>query len=232
VNYQLSEMTGHTGPVSSLSLHPYGDLILSCSEDKTVRLWPVVEPGAQPVEAAKAFSLPGAYEGSQPCPTGATFLHMEPDHGLVSYSNGDLALIDCARDMALIQRWSLPSLPERADSRMHMVSHPLLPMGIIGLEDGRLLCLDTRTGALIREIQAHQGPVAHVAIDGAGQTIVSIGADTAVKYWDMARWECRQRLEGRRPKGNEGPHCVSFHPIKSLAASGGADACVRVWGAT
>ena len=242
VNYQLYEMTGHSAPVTCLALHPYGDLILSCAYDNTVRLWPVVEPGARPTEAAKVFTLtaaPGAPEGRCPRPTSAIFLHVEPQQCLISYSNHELALVDTTT-MQLMQRWNcctvgIPTQVEEAsheEAHMHVVSHPMLPIAIVGLSDGRLLCVDTGSGTIIREIQTHQGALAQVAIDGAGQTILSIGADTTVRYWDMTTWECRQQLEGHLSKGDEGAHCVGFHMVKQLAASGGADAVVRVWGAT
>jgi len=39
----------------------------------------------------------------------------------------------------------------------------------------------------------------------------------------------RQALTGHAIKGTEGGHCVSFHSVQQLAATGGADAAVKIW---
>ncbi len=46
-NQFLRYFKGHTGPVTSLALHPASDAFVSCSLDNTVRLWNLASPNAQ-----------------------------------------------------------------------------------------------------------------------------------------------------------------------------------------
>jgi WD40 repeat protein/serine/threonine protein kinase len=86
---------------------------------------------------------------------------------------------------------------------------------------------DAKTGALVRELKGHAGPVAAVAFAPDGETLATGGYDRAVWLWRVA--------DGRRlpdPRGS--PHLdyvtgLAFAPDGKTLASAGDDCTIKLW---
>jgi hypothetical protein len=66
-----------------------------------------------------------------------------------------------------------------------------------------------------------------VAFSADGRRLVSAGADSFIKVWDVASKDCRLNLRGHADE----VFAAVFHPEGSRIASGGRDRLVRLWDA-
>ena len=75
----------------------------------------------------------------------------------------------------------LPSLSSLLPSLSSLLTPPLSPLSA-------LLCsqvVDTASGALVVDLQAHEGAVWSLAVRPDGKGFVTASADKEVKFWDF-----------------------------------------------
>ncbi len=60
---------------------------------------------------------------------------------------------------------------------------PAMQVLAVPSDDNSIKCYDSRTGAAVRELQAHEDAVQAVAFDGEGRFMVSGGSDNTFKLW-------------------------------------------------
>lgn len=84
-------------------------------------------------------------------------------------------------------------------------------------------------GKVLRSINAHQGPVAGVAVDPSGLLIATASHTGVVRWWNITDLKCTQELTAHRSKWDEGALAVGFHPSIGMLATGGADACIKLF---
>jgi WD40 repeat protein len=88
---------------------------------------------------------------------------------------------------------------------------------------------DPRQSKCVHSIVGHQDAVTSLALDPSGHFFASAGHDRSVRFWDLSRRMCVQEFTSHRKKFDEAVHSISYHPSRSMFASGGADSVVHVY---
>jgi striatin 1/3/4 len=111
-----------------------------------------------------------------------------------------------------------------------MVSHPALPLLVVGYEDRNIRVFDLSTFTCTHSMLTHLDAVTALSLDPSGHTLVSGSHDNSVRFWDLlGQKQCIQEDTKHRQKGEEGVLAVQFHPSLPFMASAGADGLVKVW---
>jgi hypothetical protein len=94
-----------------------------------------------------------------------------------------------------------------------------------GPPDDTVRLWQVQTGALLRTLEGHTGPVLAVAYAPDGQTLASASGDGAVWLWQVADGAHLRTLEG-----HTGPvTSVAYAPDGRTLATGSGDQTVRLW---
>lgn len=129
-----------------------------------------------------------------------------------------------------------------------IVSHPTMPLLVVGHEDKHIRIFDINTGQscpsvlaslpflimltgqCTHSMLAHLEAVTSVCIDAAGFSLVSGSHDCSVRFWDiLGARACVQEITNHREKAREGALGVEFHPTLPIMASAGADGVVKLY---
>ena len=223
---------------------PSGDQLISCSRDKTIRVW----------ETATGYcvkTLTGHAEWVRDVavsPCGALIASCSQDQSVrlwnwesgactqildghehvvesVAFSNAsaDATIVACAA--AAAKAAGVPPLPGTADAE----SADGLGGGYVvsASRDKTVRVWSVATGECVSTLRGHDNWVLRALFHPGGQFIVSASEDRSLRVWDMTQsGRCRTTLE------NAHGHFVSslaIHRGGALFASGGVDKLVKVW---
>lgn len=198
---------GHSGPVYRLSFSIDKTLLLSCSEDGTIRLWSLhtwtcvvcYKGHIYPVWDVR-FSPHGYYfaTGShdKTARLWATDRH-QPIHIFAGHYS----------DVDVVQ------------------FHPNSNYIASGSSD-RTICLwDCVAGVQVRLMTGHKAPIYSLAFSVDGKFLASAGADKKVMVWDLAHGHlCAELLNHTAPI-----HSLAFSRCGSLLVSGALDSTLKLW---
>jgi hypothetical protein len=96
----------------------------------------------------------------------------------------------------------------------------------VSASDDRTLRLwDLTTGACVRTLEGHSGPVRAVALTGDGRHAMSGSLDGTVQLWDLATDASLRTIE----EHTDAVVSVALSTEGRHAASGGTDATARLW---
>ncbi|CAH1118033.1 unnamed protein product [Phaedon cochleariae] len=200
-------LCGHGGPVYSVSFSPDRSLLLSCSEDTTIRLWSlqiwtclVVYKGHMfPVWDVK-FSPMGYYFASAGYDRTARLWATDHYQPLRIFA-GHFSDVDCIQ------------------------FHPNSNYLATGSSDRRVCLYDCTTGHHVRLMTGHKSPVHALAFSVCGRYLASAGTDCKVLVWDLSHGHLVAELTGHEKT----VHCLSFSRCGNLLVSGGLDCTLKLW---
>jgi len=190
------QLSGHSGPISSIAYAADGGMLASGSEDKTIKLWDAMSGGLlrtltghlDPVNAI-AFSPDGRTIASG---SGTPDEPPKP-------SNGDntIKLWD-AKSGQLLRTFS--------GHRNAVKAVAFAPDGrtvASGAEDETVKIWDVASGHLLRTLNAHSDRVTSIAYSPDGATLASVtqgGSCTAIWLWDVKTGRVQRKLNGEDTK--------------------------------
>lgn len=197
-------LNSHTGPIRELLITSDNEYIISCSDDKSIKIW----------------SFPEFMEESN-------FKVLGNDFNSVIDFNDEI--ISCGSDRN-IRRWNRETDEASIIGNTKgiglkcskSIEEILLAVG----DDYGYLYVFDKTNNLIKEFQAHKGPIRDMCFLHNGN-LVTGGGDSKVTIWDINTWIGIQ-LRGHQQSIWCLGYCASNQNIQILA-SGSSDKTVRLW---
>ncbi|MFF8973598.1 NB-ARC domain-containing protein [Streptomyces sp. NPDC014995] len=239
-------LTGHRGPVRALAFTPDGSRLLTCSNDRTLRIW---GPGGEEV----VHDLSGVVRAAGFSPDGsrlATGSHIavvriwdtttgQAVHTLTGHRGAVLTVAfdpDGARLVTggndrIALAWDPTSsgtpvpLTGRTDQLHTVVSSPDGSCVVTSNRDTAVPVWDPVTGEITRTLRGHRGAVLAVAFSPDGTRLATSSSDRTLRLWDMATGETVRTLRGRTDQ----LHAMAFSPDGARLATGSSDTTVRLW---
>jgi transcription initiation factor TFIID subunit 5 len=198
---------GHNGPVYRVAFSPDRTLLLTCSEDTTVRLW-----------SLQTWTCLVCYKG-----------HIFPvwdvrfaPHGYYFATAGH---DKTARLWATDQHQPLRIFAGHFSDVDCIQFHPNSNYVATGSSDRTVRLWDCLTGNHVRLMTGHKAPIYALCFSVEGRFLASAGADSRVLMWDLAHGHLLAELTGHK-----GPiHTLAFSRDGHILTSGSQDCSVKLW---
>ncbi|KAG4304664.1 hypothetical protein PORY_002057 [Pneumocystis oryctolagi] len=199
---------GHSGPVYGVTLSSDNRFILSCSEDRSCRLWSL-DTGTclvtykghnQPVWDI-AIGPFGHYFATASHDQTARLWSCEHMYPLRIFA-GHLSDVDCVS------------------------FHPNSAYVATGSSDKTCRLWDVQKGNAVRVFTGHSGPINCVTISPDGKLLATAGDDGLINIYDIGSGRQFKSMKGHTRKSI---YSLSFSKESSVLVSGGSDCTVRVW---
>ncbi|EON65131.1 hypothetical protein W97_04368 [Coniosporium apollinis CBS 100218] len=215
-------LIGHSGPVYAVSFSPSianpdpsgsgpstsSQYLLSCSADKTIRLWSLDTWTC--LVAYKSHDSP--VWDVQWGPHGHYFLSGSHDRTARLWSTD---LIEPLRIFA------------GHDQDVDVVAwHPNGAYVFTGSSDRQVRMWDVGRGNAVRMFTSHTGNITALACSPDGQTLASADDAGTILLWDLKNGTRKKRMRGH---GKGGIWSLTWSVESTVLVSGGADGTVRVW---
>ncbi|HEX4148328.1 MAG TPA: c-type cytochrome domain-containing protein, partial [Pirellulales bacterium] len=189
----LTQLGGHSGPITALDFSPDGTRLCSAAEDRSLRLWNVADRKqvgqlelAGPVTAA--VLVDGGKQVAAISGESSIWIGTWPAENALP---GDQAKAAGASPAAAGRYLEGHAKPVTALAAMHKNPGQLLSAA----GDGQVILWDIASGKQARQFQ-HAGPVAAVAVRRDDQRIATAGLDKITKLWNPADGKLIAELRG------------------------------------
>ncbi|CAF1098248.1 unnamed protein product [Adineta ricciae] len=210
-------LDGHTDAVWQLVIS--GQKLLSCSADRTVRLW---DPSlSQPLQSTYS---------SEGIPISIDWLMQDTNQFVVTYDTFKTCIYDTETGKMLRELVNDESSSKDANYRINrLISHPSQPMIITAHDDRSIRFFDSNSGRMIHSMVAHLDSVTCLVIDPQQTCLLSGSHDRSIRLWDFENKSCIQELTAHQKKNDESIHDIAFHSSKPYMASVGADSIAKIY---
>ncbi|KAF9946939.1 hypothetical protein BGZ72_011007 [Mortierella alpina] len=247
-------LRGHTARILDVAYSRKGDMIASCSDDHTIRLWDattgicgrILDVGPHVQVSSVDISPEGDRLVSAHGTPHARLWDLETDADFETLSNGSGAPIDRAiysptgTEIALVCNYGasggivwLRDLRFRTLTRMGTVKDRF-KSGLFSHKGANIAAhyvansfriWNTETATFIYILGSNSDEYREVAFSPSDDMIVTGGTDQIVRIWDVETGMCRSSMSGH----SDTIQSVAFSPHGRHIASGGDDMQVRLW---
>ncbi|HEY3998567.1 MAG TPA: protein kinase [Candidatus Xenobia bacterium] len=242
-------LDGHAESVLGVAVSPTGEVVVTGSQDRTVRAWlpdqgekawRVLRGHQAPIYAVAVspdgrFAYSAAEDGAVvvwDIEAGRPLAHLRGHQGAVwCLSLAQNGQVTCSGGQdGTARMWESVSGREvrRFDHGAPVTAiyaSGNARMVVTGLENGTLVVWDTSTHQAIRTLTGHEGPIRGVGLLQQGRVAVTAGTDGTVRVWNLERGELVRTLSGHRGAIES----LAVEPEGRWVATGGEDRTVRLW---
>jgi len=208
---QSAVLVGHGKPVNDAAWSPDGEMIASCADDFTLRIWDT-RTGAE----LHRLSVPKVSDEGDLC------VAFSPDGRILASGGPD----------GPIRSWDPQSGRQRQDLTGHAKGVCCIAFLddsrlVSGSRDGTIRVWDVRQSEQLHSLDAHDSGVLALTVSRNAGLLASSGMDGAVRIWSTQDWTPVQTLG--EASGANVAWSVSFSPDGSRLAVAYEDAAIGVW---
>ncbi|SEJ83837.1 WD40 repeat [Dyadobacter sp. SG02] len=240
---------GHTDDVLCASFHPAGEIVITGSEDKTIRIW-----GTESQDELDTFD---EHDGAVNCidfsPDGTTFISGSSDktiklwdvsskkclqtfhgHGAsvtsIKFTSDGKFFVSGSRDHSL-RIWESTTgqclfVIERAKNFVSVCTFDEMGKKFLSSSNDRTIRLwDAASGTCLDTFVGHLDNITSLAFHPNGQSFVSGAQDSSIKLWNIHQSNCEINFVGHE----KAVSCLTFHPNGTTFLSGSMDCTIKVW---
>lgn len=200
----LQTLRGHTNTIWTVDVSPDNSMVVTGSEDRTLRFWEV--------KTGKELGQIAA-NGIYSC------VRFSPDGRMVYATNwdGDLRVID-PNSRTLVKKFSY---------QMPILDVALLPNGdtlVLGTATGAILHCDLQTGKVKQRLEGHSSTVHSVAFVDSNR-VLSASHDRTLRLWSLSSGLAERVFSGHTAAVHE----LRLFPTMDRFVSSSADGTARIW---
>ncbi len=241
---ELNQLQGHTKGVKTVAFSPDGNLIITGSNDGTVKLWQsngnlvkTFNPSQNnsPINEVKfspdgQFMAAGNMEGILTLWTKEGKLIKSDDHGepiyALNFSPDGKTIVTTGRH-GMIKFWNLRG------NFLKSFNHTSSIYALIFTENGQniitgdnqgIITFWTLEGNQIKTIPAHQNTINNLTLSSDGQLLASASVDKTVKLWTK-NGQLSKKLTGHK----QSVHQVLFTDDNQTIITGSIDKTIKLW---
>ncbi|KAK3814303.1 MAG: WD40-repeat-containing domain protein [Benniella sp.] len=201
------KLIGHAGPVFGASFSPDNKYLITCSEDKTARLW-----------STNTFSNLVCYKGHN-------YPVWDVDFGPLGFYFATASHDRTARLWSCDHIYPLRIFAGHLSDVDAVKFHPNSKYVVTGSSDKTARLWDIQRGTCVRVFTGHTGAVQTVAVSPDGRLMASAGEDRTIQLWDLGSGKRMKKMTGHQGA----VYSLSFSQDGSILVSGSADCTVRAW---
>jgi hypothetical protein len=237
-------LTGHQNLVRSLTVTPDGKLLLSSSQDQTIKMWTLADRReVRSIPASYTTYLAVTPDGRTLVASADTFIkvldlasgrelrsfkaHTNSIYGVVITPDGRSVVTGSSDDT--IRIWDLANGRElRRISAPGYTELCLSPDGrylVAGGIAAPIKVWDLAGGRELRTLSGHSDWIGSIVVTPDSRQVVSASADKTLKVWDLASGRELRTLSGHTERVVR----VAVTPDGMRVISGGTDTSVKIW---
>ncbi|KAG9324959.1 hypothetical protein KVV02_005198 [Mortierella alpina] len=201
------KLIGHAGPVFGASFSPDNKYLITCSEDKTARLW-----------STSTLSNLVCYKGHN-------YPVWDVDFGPQGFYFATASHDRTARLWSCDHIYPLRIFAGHLSDVDVVKFHPNSKYVVTGSSDRTARLWDIQRGTCVRVFTGHIGPVHAIAMSPDGRMMASAGDDRSIQLWDLGSGKRMKKMTGHQGV----IYSLGFSQDGSVLVSGSADCTVRAW---
>lgn len=204
---ESKKLIGHAGPVFGASFSHDNKYLITCSEDKTARLW-----------STSTFTNLVCYKGHN-------YPVWDVDFGPQGFYFATASHDRTARLWSCDHIYPLRIFAGHLSDVDAVKFHPNSKYLVTGSSDKTARLWDVQRGSCVRVFTGHSGAVQALAVSPDGRLMASAGEDRSIQIWDLGSGKRMKRMTGHQGV----IYSLDFSKDGSTLVSGSADCTVRMW---
>ncbi|KAK5822933.1 WD40-repeat-containing domain protein [Linnemannia elongata] len=201
------KLIGHAGPVFGASFSPDNKYLITCSEDKSARLW-------------STSTLTNLV-----CYKGHNYPVWDVDFGPQGFYFATASHDRTARLWSCDHIYPLRIFAGHLSDVDVVKFHPNSKYVVTGSSDKTSRLWDVQRGTCVRVFTGHVGAIHAIAMSPDGRMMASAGEDRSIQLWDLGSGKRMKKMTGHQGT----IYSLDFSQDGSILVSGSADCTVRAW---